>query len=88
EIAFVRSLLVGILELGSGIGSMSGLLNTPLNLALASFILGFGSLSVHCQTLAVLSGTKIKCARHFVGRILIGLVSAFITLAFSTLLQS
>ncbi|MBR5261693.1 MAG: sporulation protein [Oscillospiraceae bacterium] len=88
EIAFVRSLLVGILELGSGIGSMSGLLNTPLNLALASFILGFGSLSVHCQTLAVLSGTKIKCARHFVGRILIGLVSAFITLAFSTLLQN
>jgi len=88
EIGFLRSLLVGILELGSGIGSMAGLMNTPLNLALASFILGFGSLSVHCQTLAVLAGTKIKCARHFAGRILIGLISAFVTLAVSTLLQS
>ena len=88
EIAFVRSLLVGVLELGSGIGSMNGLLNNPLNLALASFILGFGSLSVHCQTLAVLSGTKIKCARHFAGRILIGVISGLITFGVSTLLQS
>ncbi len=88
ELGFVRSLLVGILELGSGIGAMNGLLNAPANLALASFILGFGSLSVHCQTLAMVAGTKIKCARHFAGRILIGLISAFITLTVSTLLHS
>ncbi len=78
EIGFCRSLLAGILELGGGIASMAGLCKTPLNLALAAFILGFGSLSVHCQTLAVVSSPKIKCARHFVGRIIHGLISAFI----------
>ena len=79
ELHFCQSLLRGLLELGSGIASMSGLSPTPTNLALASFILGFGSLSVHCQTLAVVSGTNIKCARHFAGRIFHGALSALFT---------
>lgn len=79
ELRFVRALLTGVLELGGGIGAMAGLAANPQNLALASFLLGFGSLSVHCQTLAVLSGTHIKCARHFAGRILHGAFSASLT---------
>ena len=79
ELHFSRSLLTGALELGSGIGSMHGLGVTPLNLALASFVLGFGGLSVHCQTLAVLEGTEIKCALHFAGRIAHGIISAILT---------
>ncbi len=87
EIGFCKSLLTGILELGGGIASMRGLSLTPLNLALSAFILGFGSLSVHCQTLAVVFAAKIKCARHFVGRIIHGLISAIIVFVAATLFK-
>jgi len=81
EIGFCKSLMAGVLELGGGIASMAGLSKTPLNLALSAFILGFGSLSVHCQTLAVVSAAKIKCARHFAGRIIHGIMSALMVFA-------
>lgn len=87
ELQAANALTVGILELGSGIGTMQGLAPTPGNLSLASFLLGFGGLSVHCQTLSVLDGTKIKCARHFIGRILAGTISAFLTYLLSLLLK-
>lgn len=83
-LTFTRALLAGALELGGGIGAMSGLSPSPANLALCSFLLGFGGLSVHCQTLAVLDGTDMKCARHFAGRILHALVSALFTFALSS----
>lgn len=86
ELSFFSSLLTGIFELGSGIGSMQGLLISPLNMALASFILGFGGLSVHCQTLAVIEGTGIKSAPHFAGRLLHGLISAVFAFVLSFLL--
>ena len=88
ELHFCRALLTGLLELGGGVGAMKGLASTPLNLALASFLLGFGSLSVHCQTLAAVEGTEMKCARHFAGRILHGLLSALFTFVLFTLLRS
>ena len=79
ELHFVRAFFTGLLELGSGIGVMRGLAVTPLNLALASFILGWGGVSVHFQTLAAISGTDIKGARHLAGRLLSGCISAAIT---------
>lgn len=82
---FSRALISGVLELGGGIAAMDGLEATPLNFALASFILGFGSLSVHCQTLSVIEGTDMKCARHFAGRILCGAFSALFTFVVSAL---
>ncbi len=79
ELHAARALLGGILELGSGAATLRGLAPTAENLALASFVLGFGSLSVHCQTLAAVAGTEIKTARHFAGRLLHGMISALIT---------
>lgn len=83
ELRFTRALLTGFLELGSGVSAMRGLSLTPLNLALASFILGFGGLSVHCQTLAAVDGTGIKTARHFAGRLLHGMIAAILTFLFA-----
>lgn len=70
ELHWVRALLMGILELGSGVGAMRGLYALPINLALAAFILGWGGLSVHFQTLALLTGSNIKGALHFAGRLI------------------
>lgn len=87
ELRFCRAALTGFLELGSGVGALTGLPSTPKNLALSSFILGFGGLSVHCQTLAAIDGSNIKCARHFAGRILLGSLSALFTYTLSLFLK-
>ena len=76
ELRFCTALLSGWMELGSGIAALRGAAASPANLALAAFLLGFGGLSVHAQTLTAVSGTNIKCARHFAGRILHGFLSA------------
>ena len=76
ELHFTRALCTGVLELGTGIGTMQGLMPTPGNLALAAFLIGWGGVSVHCQTAAVIAGTDIKSARHTVGRLLHGAISA------------
>jgi len=80
-----RALLTGLLEIGSGIGSLAGLSPVPVNLAVCAFILGWGGVSVHFQTLAVIAGTGIKTARHTVGRLLCGLFSAIYILALTLL---
>lgn len=76
ELHAARALLTGLLELGGGVAALQGLAPSPGNLALAAFLLGFGSLSVHCQTLAALEGTEIKTSRHFAGRLIHGILSA------------
>ena len=79
ELTFTRALLTGLLELGSGISAMRGLAPVPVNLALASLILGFGSLSVHCQTLSAIGETELRFSRHFAGRLLHGALAALFT---------
>lgn len=83
ELHFTRALLTGLLEIGTGLGAMQGLAATPQNLALCAFLIGWGGVSVHCQTAAVLAGTTLKSARHTAGRFLNGVLSAFLILIFS-----
>lgn len=80
ELSWCRALLSGILELGNGIGGMAGLDIRPLNLALAAFILSWGGFSVHFQTLAMISGTDIKTARYMIGRLMIAIMAASLSL--------
>lgn len=77
---FFRALLSGLLEVGSGIGAMQGLPATRQNAALVAFLIGFGGVSVHCQTAAVMAGTGVKRRKHFWGRVLHGLLSAMMML--------
>lgn len=74
----IRVLLTGLLELGSGAGALSYLPLSPASLALAAFLLGFGSVSVHCQTAAVISRTDMKGTLHFAGRLSMALISALL----------
>ena len=69
ELHWSRALLTGFWELGGGIGTMWGLQATPLNLALAAALVGWGGLSVHFQTLAAVADTEIKGTLHTAGRL-------------------
>ena len=74
--AWCRALLCGLLELGSGAGAMRGLPVTRQSLSLAAFLLGWGGLSVHFQTLAVLADADVKSAPHTAGRLMSAAISA------------
>lgn len=70
SLPWCRALLIGFFELGGGIGALRGLPPTPLNLALAAAIMGWGGLSVHFQTLSLIADRDIKSAPHTAGRLL------------------
>ncbi len=88
EMRWFSALFSGLLEVSHGVGAMRGMPPTAANGALCAFLLGFGGLSVHCQTLCAVSAVNVKCARHFAGRIVHGLISALLAfLLFSMLPQ-
>ena len=70
DIDFIKAAIVGFMELGSGAAAMTGFAPSPLNLALAAGMLSWGGLSVHFQTVAVLSESKIKGTLHLTGRLI------------------
>lgn len=78
--------VTGFFELGSGIACLRGLPPTPPHMALAGFLLGWGGVSVHFQTLGAVADTDIKCARHLWGRALCGLLSAVFSFALAYLI--
>jgi len=86
EISWFHALLAGFVELGSGAGAMQGMALTPLNFALASMLLGWGGLSVHFQTRALLADSEAKGALHGAGRLLSAAISAILAFFISPLL--
>ncbi len=76
ELHFSSALISGLFEIGNSIKEMQGLEISPLNLALAAFILGWGGISVHFQTLSIIADTDIKTARYVIGRFLIAVFAA------------
>ena len=72
----IHAFLTGLLELGSGIGRMRDLPLTPVLFSLASFLTGWGGLSVSFQTAAVLSESDLSLRFHLIGRVLSGVFSA------------
>lgn len=65
--------LLGFVELTSGVTALEG---SRGNLAWAAALLGWGGLSVHGQTAAVLSDTDLGLGRYFLGKILQAIFSA------------
>lgn len=68
ELHFVKSALSGLLELSSGVGSMAGLRPAPASLALASFILAWGGLSVQAQAASVIAASGLPVRPHIAGK--------------------
>lgn len=80
ELYLSRAVLCGLLEIGNGIASLSGAPINPQTLSIAAFILGWGGLSVHFQSFAMLDGIKISAARYVLGRLIIAIFGASLAL--------
>ncbi len=82
-----RALLIGFFELGGGVGELRGLSSTPGHLALASVLVGWGGLSVHCQTAAVLSDCELSLGTHLRARLMSAALSALLSFGGAFLLR-
>ena len=65
--------LLGLAELTTGVTALEGKTG---DLVWAAALLGWGGLSVHGQTAAVLSDTDLGLGRYFLGKILQAIFSA------------
>ena len=74
-----RPMLVGLLELGSGVAAMEGLPLSPAALSLAAFLTGWGGLAVYFQTRALLKDCKAKGALHLAGHLFSAAIGAALT---------
>jgi len=74
-----RTIINGLFEMTQGLKSLEYLnISTNLKGLIAVIILSFGGLSVHMQTLTIISDTKIKYFPYFISRILHAFISATI----------
>ena len=73
--AWCKILLQGMLELSNGVAALpAGQL--VRSLPMAAFLLGWGGVSVHCQTMSVLEGTGLSSRPCLIGKLLQGMLSA------------
>ena len=76
-------LALGMVELTRGITALNGGRDAFI---LASTLLGWGGISVHCQTAAVLSATPLRLRRYLYAKALHALIAAALAWAVSPLL--
>ena len=84
---WAHSFLAGLLEVSTGVTSLSsGTLS--LQLVTASFLLGWGGLSVHFQTLSIVGPSGLSSRTYFAGKALHGLFSALLRAPLSKLIRT
>jgi len=72
---WAERLLTGLLEVSSGVSSLTGGALSG-RLSMAAFMLGWAGLSVHCQVLAFLGDSGLSMGTYLWGKLLHGLISA------------
>ena len=74
---WARRLMTGLLEVSSGVSSLTdgGLTG---RLSMAAFMLGWAGVSVHCQVLAFLGDSGLSMRTYVVGKLLHGILSSLI----------
>lgn len=73
----VPPLALGLLELTGGVTSLEA---SPAGFCMAAALLGWGGVSVHCQTAAVLEDTELSLKRYLLAKALQAVVSALFAL--------
>lgn len=79
-IGLASSWILGIIEMSNGVSLIARLNQEPLTLAVISFILGWGGLSVHAQSLHFLKNTQIKTPLYLFAKLLHGVIAFILTL--------
>lgn len=74
-----QSFIGGFFELSNGVYSLTPLRDTALALPVAAFILGWGGLSVHCQSLPFWKRCLGRLRPYFVGKFLQATLAALLT---------
>ena len=82
---WTRRLLAGLLELSTGVTGLAGTGAWGMRLVLAAFLLGWGGLSVHCQTAALLEGSGLTCRWMPLAKLVHGLLSAALAVGWNQL---
>lgn len=77
EEAWARRLITGLLEVSSGVASLSG--SGAGGVSMAAFMLGWAGLSVHCQVLSFFADSGLSPRTYLAGKALHGLVAAALT---------
>ena len=74
-----QKLLVGLLEVSTGVSALGGSGTLNGQLSLAAFMLGWAGLSVHCQVLAFSADSGLSIKTYLFGKLLHGSFSALLT---------
>ncbi len=75
--AAAEKLLIGAIEMSSGVASLSGSAGSmSTQLSLAAFILGWAGLCVHCQVLSFLGSSDLSVRTYLAGKLAHGAISA------------
>lgn len=82
----INAVLRGCIELSSGILALQNVSNLRFSLTAASFIFGWGGLSVHFQTMSVINGSGLSLKKYFKGKLLHGVIAAALTYPLSGLI--
>ena len=73
---WARRLLTGLVEISSGVWTLTGEGTLGGRLAMAAFLLGWAGLSVHCQVLSFLGDSGLSARTYLAGKLLHGGLSA------------
>lgn len=77
--AWAQRLLTGLLELSSGVWTLTGEGSLSGRVSMGAFLLGWAGLSVHCQVLSFLGESGLSTRAYFGGKLLHGIFSAALT---------
>ena len=76
---WAQRLLTGLLEMTSGVCTLSGDGSLTGRLSMAAFLLGWAGVSVHCQVLSFLGGSGLSAGTYLAGKLLHGILAALFT---------
>lgn len=74
--AWAERLLTGVIEISSGVWTLSGAGTMAGRMSMAAFMLGWAGLSVHCQVLSFIGGSGLSVKTYITGKFLHGGISA------------
>ena len=81
DINFVKPFICGIIELTNGLNSITNISTKSISttIVFASFLLGFGGISVLLQVFSLISKVHLPIKTYLIGKILHGTISAILT---------